>query len=116
MSRSVQVQLPSGDVVWAKVETEGPSDVAAGGLLKLDPEELRKTLRGVSESVREALVDLTPDQLQIEFGIQLTAKSGKITSMLAEAGATASIKVSMSWAKDTAVATEVAVAPGDSRN
>jgi hypothetical protein len=116
MSRSVQVQLPTGDIVWARVETEGPSDVAAGGLLKLDPDDLRKTLRGVSESVRGALVDLTPDQLQIEFGLQLTAKSGKITSMLAEAGATASIKVSMTWVKDTAAATEVAAEPGDTKN
>ncbi|MEU1969688.1 CU044_2847 family protein [Micromonospora sediminicola] len=96
-SRAMQVRLPSGEVIWAQVRTDGPTNVAAGGLQHLDVDELRSTISGVTRSVREAIEDLVPDQVQVEFGLSLTVKSGKLTSVLAEAGGTASLKVSLAW-------------------
>ncbi|MBQ1019821.1 hypothetical protein KBX71_18410 [Micromonospora sp. D93] len=96
-SKLVQVELPTGDLIWAWVAVDGPTNVASGVLQKLDVEDLRKTVRGVSTSLPEAVNDLVPDAVQVEFGLELALKSGKLTSVLAEAGATASVKVTLTW-------------------
>ncbi|GIH25082.1 hypothetical protein Aph01nite_33920 [Acrocarpospora phusangensis] len=104
-SKAMQIMLPSGEVIWAQVAVDGPANVAAGALPRLNVEELRDTVRGVSASLRAAVDDLRPDQVQVEFGLELTLKSGKLTSMLAEAGGKASIKVSLTWSTSGASAT-----------
>ena len=99
-SRPVQVQLPTGEVIWAKVAVDGPQNVASGGLQRLDVEELGRTVRGLSASLYQAVDSLMPDEVEVEFGLELALKSGKIISMLAEAGATASVKVTLGWKGD----------------
>ena len=101
-SKPVQVELPTGEVIWARVTVDGPQNVTSGGLQRLDVEDLRRTVRGVSASLREAVEDLVPDEVQVEFGLELALKSGKLISLLAEAGATASAKVILTWKGDAA--------------
>ena len=38
-----------------------------------------------------------PDSLTVEFGIEITARTGALLSVLAEAGGTAQVKVTASW-------------------
>jgi hypothetical protein len=104
-SRPVQVELPTGEVIWARVTVDGPQNVTSGGLQRLDVSDLGQTVRGISASLRQAVSTLTPDEVQVEFGLELALKSGKIISMLAEAGTTASVKVTLAWKGD---ATEAA--------
>jgi hypothetical protein len=111
-SKAVQVQLPTGDVIWARVPAEGAANVSSGVLHRLDIEDLRATVRGVSESLREALDDLAPSQVQIEFGLALAAKTGKITSLLAEVGATATIKIALTWQGEAPATMTIAPAAG----
>ena len=99
-SRPVQVQLPTGEVIWANVAVDGPQNVASVGLQRLDVEELGRTVRGLSESLYQAVDGLLPDEVEVEFGLELALKSGKVISMLAEAGVTASIKVTLGWKGD----------------
>jgi hypothetical protein len=99
-SRPVQIQLPTGEVLWAKVTVDGPQNVASAGLQRLDVEELSQTVRGLSASLHRAVGSLAPDEVAVEFGLELALKSGKVVSMLAEAGATASIKVTLGWKGD----------------
>jgi Trypsin-co-occurring domain 1 len=101
-SKPVQVELPTGEVIWARVAVDGPQNVASGGLHRLDVEDLGRTVRGVSASLRQAVDGLVPDEVEVEFGLELALKSGAIISMLAEAGATASVKVTLSWKGDVA--------------
>jgi hypothetical protein len=84
-SRPVQVQLPTGEVIWAKVTVDGPQNVASGGLQRLDVEELGRTVQGLSASLHQAVDSLVPDDVEVEFGLELALKSGKLVSMLAEA-------------------------------
>lgn len=98
--RPLQVELPTGEVIWARVAVDGPQNVASGGLQRLDVEDLTRTVRGVSASLRRAVDDLVPDEIQLEFGLELALKAGKVVSMLAEAGATASVKVTLAWKGD----------------
>lgn len=113
-SKPVQVELPTGEVIWARVTVDGPQNVTSGGLQHLDVEDLRRTVRGVSATLREAVDDMVPDEVEVEFGLELALKSGKIISLLAEAGATASAKVTLTWKKDgvpTATMTSASDAP-----
>lgn len=97
MAQAVKVQMPDGQVIWARVET-GPSDVAASDAIKkLDIEGLTSSIKSVSHAVWEAAQDLTPDTVGVEFGLELAVKSGQLVSILAEASGKASLKVSMSW-------------------
>jgi hypothetical protein len=103
-SKPVQVELPTGEVIWARVAVDGAQNVTSGGLLHLDVKELSETVGGVSASLRQAVSNLVPDEVQVEFGLELALKSGKIISMLAEAGTTASVKVTLAWKGDAAMA------------
>lgn len=103
-SKPLQVELPTGEVIWARVAVDGPQNVASGGLHRLDVEDLSRTVRGMSASLRAAVDDLAPDEVEVEFGLELALKSGQLISMLAEAGATASVKVTLAWKADATTA------------
>lgn len=87
MSEPVRLQLPDGQVIWARVRLDdGPADVAwrdSPALARLD--DLPDTVRAVATSVREALTTVKPRQVSVEFGIELAVKSGKVISVLTEA-------------------------------
>ena len=95
----VKVQLPTGEVIWVRMPADdGPRNVAATDVLHhLNLADLRATIQGVSHSMRAALVGLRPDEVSIEFGLELALKTGKLTSVLAEASGSASITVTVAW-------------------
>ncbi|MER7274980.1 CU044_2847 family protein [Dactylosporangium sp. NPDC000244] len=95
----VQVQLPSGETVWVTVpEEDGPSNVSAAEVLhRLDLADFRAVIQGVARTTRAALAGLRPHEVSVEFGIGLAVKTGKLTSVLVEGGANASIKVTVGW-------------------
>jgi hypothetical protein len=113
----VRVELPTGEVIWARLSDDsGPSNVSAEDVLhRLDLADLRGTIQGVSQSVRAALGGLRPDQVSVQFGLELAVKTGKLTSLLAEASGKASIAVTVSWTTtedvDDTVEVADAVAP-----
>jgi Trypsin-co-occurring domain 1 len=104
--------LPSGDLVWVRIEAPGagsadhrgagPEDVRLGDRT-VTPAEVgqlpgfAETVRGVVASVRQALHEHRPDSLEVEFGIEITARTGRILSVLAEAGGTVHVRVTASW-------------------
>ncbi|MGW0485377.1 CU044_2847 family protein [Nonomuraea sp. NPDC003214] len=101
MSNVVPIELPDGEVILARVRVEGPSDVGATRVLqKLPVDDLRKVVNGVAGTVADAVESVRPDQVSVEFGIEIAVKSGKVASVLAEAGGKASLKLTLTW--DTA--------------
>lgn len=103
MPQVVRVSMPNGDVVWARVTTDdeddhGPRDVGFGrdaAVRKL--EGLVETVRGVTEVVHTGLAGLGHDDVTIQFGVELSAMTGKVVSVLAEGGGKASISVTVTW-------------------
>jgi hypothetical protein len=96
-SQPLQVELPTGEIIWARVAVDGPQNVTSGALRRLDVDAMSRTVRGMTASLRAAVDDLAPDEVQVEFGLELALKSGQLISMLAEAGGTASVKVTLAW-------------------
>jgi hypothetical protein len=104
--------LPSGDLIWVRVQRAAPAatregaagaaDVGLGQRITPTVEALclpgfAETVRGVVASVRQAIDEHRPDSLTVEFGIEITARTGALLSVLAEAGGTAQVKVTASW-------------------
>ncbi len=112
MSEIVRVMLPSGDLIWARVQVAepaasgeqaaGPADVRLGDRIGSTAEALRlpgftEMVRGVVTSVRQSLDEHRPDSLAVEFGIEITARAGGLLSVLAEVGGAAQVKVTARW-------------------
>jgi hypothetical protein len=104
--------LPSGDLIWVRVQGAAPAatgegaagaeDVGLGHGIAPVAQALclpgfAETVRGVVASVRQAIDEHRPDSLTVEFGIEITARTGALLSVLAEAGGTAQVKVTASW-------------------
>jgi hypothetical protein len=94
----VQVELPDGQVVWALVADAGPRDVAAGRGI-LGTKGLVEAIRGVGMNVRRGLADMAPDEVAVEFGLELAVHEGSVVAALVGFGGNATLKVTMGWKK-----------------
>jgi hypothetical protein len=113
VSEVVPVTLPSGQTILARVQIEGPVDVGARtALRKLAVTDLRETVEGVTQSVAQALRRVQPDEVSVEFGVELAVKTGKLTSVLAEGEGKASIKLTLTWSSGDALRASAMTADG----
>ncbi len=115
----MQVILPSGDPVWVSVGSAGAAGADDGQSSGAQDVGLREhpaavlhagqllgfveAVRGVVTSVRGALDECRPDEVTVTFGIEITARTGSVLSVLAEAGGSAQIRVNASWGRDGAL-------------
>jgi Trypsin-co-occurring domain 1 len=106
MSTITQIQLPGGEVIYARVSGEIPSapdadtahDVGFSGKIpQLAGEQLTKLAEGVVDNVREAVSQFEADEVSIDFGIEFTGKTGRVIGVLAEVGGTANVVLHLTW-------------------
>ncbi|WP_432073367.1 CU044_2847 family protein [Streptomyces wuyuanensis] len=111
-ARVTRIVLPDGTPVWARIsgagelERPGPG-VEPGGLPYSDTgfaeqvqarmESLHGVVTGVARSLAGPLRAVRPDEVSVEFGIELTAKAGKVVGLLADGEAKGAIKVTLTW-------------------
>ncbi len=109
MSTITQIQLPDGQVIYARVSGQVPSadgddiahDVGFGDKIpKLASEQLTRLTEGVVNNVRQAVSQFDADEVSMDFGIEFTAKTGRVIGVLAEVGGTASVVVHLTWRGD----------------
>lgn len=55
------------------------------------------TVKAVAGSLASAWEVVKPAEASVEFGLDVTAKSGKLTGLLVEGEGTASLKVTVTW-------------------
>ncbi|MFJ9352290.1 CU044_2847 family protein [Streptomyces sp. NPDC101237] len=106
-TRIARVRLPDGTPVWARISGADELAVPSGELSYTDTgfaerveasvESLNALVRGVARSLAEPLRAVRPDEVSVEFGIELTAKAGKVVGLLADGEAKAAITVTLSW-------------------
>jgi hypothetical protein len=94
-----QVVLPDGTPVWVRISGSDQrySETGFGDRMAARVEGLGELVRGVAGSIRDATRQARPDEVTVEFGVELTAKSGKVVSMLADGEAKGAITVSLTW-------------------
>lgn len=77
-------------------ESEGPRPIDdRSGPLSFDG--VREAVAAIGTQLTQAWETVKPDEAQVEFGLKLTAKSGKLTGLLVEGGGEASLKVTLTW-------------------
>ena len=108
MKELVEFTLESGGSVWVEVETVPGSGQRGGPVSFRNPAEkvaeavvptfeaALDKVRPVADAVITKLKGLAtaPDQIQVEFGLKLTAQAGAI---IAAAGGEANFKVALTW-------------------
>ncbi|MFD5186834.1 CU044_2847 family protein [Streptomyces sp. NPDC058357] len=109
-ARMTRIEMPDGTEVWARISGaeelartgSGPSfaDIGAGDIadrVQARVESLHGVVTSVARSLAEPLRAVRPDEVSVEFGIELTAKAGKVVGLLADGEAKGSIKVTLTW-------------------
>jgi hypothetical protein len=103
--------MPSGDLIWVRVQAASGADglgrrdnpaaedvaLRRPAAAPADVPGFSETVRGVVDSVWQALAKREPEAVSVEFGIDITARTGRLLCVLAEAGGTAHIKMTASW-------------------
>ncbi|MFF5335189.1 CU044_2847 family protein [Streptomyces sp. NPDC013181] len=111
-SRITRIELPDGTPVWARISGAeeltgrspggGPTytDTGFGDFadqVQARVESLHSVVTGVARSLAVPLRAVRPDEVSVEFGIELTAKAGKIVGLLADGEAKGAITVTLTW-------------------
>ncbi|MDG9716564.1 CU044_2847 family protein [Streptomyces sp. DH24] len=106
VTRVARIALPDGTPVWARIS--GAAELAAPGELSYSDtgfaerveasvESLNSLVTGVARSLAEPLRAVRPDEVSVQFGIELTAKAGKVVGLLADGEAKTGITVTLTW-------------------
>jgi hypothetical protein len=118
-SRIVEVVLPNNTVALVRAveldEGGGPAE-KVGWKDTFDLEQVSGMLEGISQSIRSGLDKVRPSKTTVELGIELAVKNGRLTGMLVEGEASASLKVTLEWSAEPAApapATTAPAAPGE---
>ncbi|MER5440065.1 CU044_2847 family protein [Streptomyces sp. NPDC002790] len=108
VTRVARIALPDGTPVWARISgsadelgvPEGElsfSDTGFTDRVEASVESLHGLVTGVARSLARPLRAVRPDEVSVEFGVELTAKAGKVVGLLADGEAKAGIKVTLTW-------------------
>jgi hypothetical protein len=101
MSEIMQVRLPDGQEIWARVTSaEGAADIGFGDRVKAAAvENLNHMIGAVAGNLHAALEEYDADEVSADFGIELSLQSGRVIGILAETQAKAGVTVHLTWRK-----------------
>lgn len=93
--RTQPVKIGGAEVLLEMRRPTGPTPVDAGEVLSFEP--ARKAIEAVVSEIGDAIKAARPQEASVEIGFTFTAKSGKLTALIVEGGAEASLKVTLTW-------------------
>ncbi|MFJ8730879.1 CU044_2847 family protein [Streptomyces bauhiniae] len=105
-TRVARIELPDGTPVWARIsgaqelayaEELSYTDTGFHDRVEASVESLHALITGVARSLAGPLSAVRPDEVSVEFGIELTAKAGKVVGLLADGEAKAALTVTLTW-------------------
>ncbi|MGH3844849.1 MAG: CU044_2847 family protein [Pseudonocardiaceae bacterium] len=94
---SEDILVRSGEAeFWVRVdEAGGPSPIGLGDALSF--EGVRKTVEEIGSQLSAAWERVKPGEAVVEFGLTLTAKSGKLTGLIIDGEGECSFKITLTW-------------------
>ncbi|MGW3746639.1 CU044_2847 family protein [Streptomyces sp. NPDC005146] len=100
----VELAMPDGQVIWAVIEARGPRDTGLGDQIVQKLEGFQQSLQAVAANVRSALAASQPEEVCVEFGLELAAGKNGMVAALAGVGGKATFKVALKWTADASAA------------
>jgi hypothetical protein len=101
MSEITEIELSDGQTIYARVTPAAAGDAHDVGfgdaIPKLAADQVVKLIDHAVGTVRAAVEHYDADEVSIDLGIELAAKSGRVVGVLAEVGGTASVVVHLTW-------------------
>lgn len=95
----VEATLGDGSVILVEVVGGHETDVARRS--PLDFSEISAQLESLARAVGGPFASLNPTRAAVEFGCSVGVESGKLTALLVNGVANASIKVTLEWTSPT---------------
>jgi hypothetical protein len=88
----------------------GPTTVRDnGGAMSLDG--VRATIEGIATELAGVWRRVQPSEATVEFGLKVSAKSGKLTGLVVEGGGEATLNITLTWKQgENSAASKVAAA------
>lgn len=100
----IRVEMPDGTPVWARVSGGGElaepgtySDIGSAGGFAVRVENLESLVTGVAGSLAGAARAARPDEVSVQFGIELASKAGRVVALLADGSAKSAITITLTW-------------------
>ncbi len=93
---SILAEVDYGQPTAGLVDASRVLDVAKRASLTLEDalDQIKPAVRSIAASLHSTLVELSPSEFQIEFGIKLHGEAGAI---ITSAGAEANYSIRMTW-------------------
>jgi hypothetical protein len=101
----LQVQVNESALAQA-VDADPERNVSILGRRKdqkpFELDDVGRSIASIAQTVTGALVQIAPDEAEVEFGVDIGVESGQLTSLLVKGTATATLKVRLLWKNDKA--------------
>ncbi|OKS86731.1 hypothetical protein RG47T_2188 [Mucilaginibacter polytrichastri] len=65
-----------------------------------DFQQVKQQIQLLSSSLLEMLKSVSPTKASLEFGIELSVESGKLTSLIVKGSGKGNIKITLEWEKE----------------
>lgn len=104
----IEIELPSGETVFAEVRALGSSTSDVGALPRFKLQDTTLALGEIARWLVDSVVEKlprSPEKVGLDFGVKFMLKSGKLTSVLAEASGEASATIRLEWTKPEEIPT-----------
>jgi hypothetical protein len=101
-SRVVEVVLPNKTVALVRAAEldDGGAAEKVGWKDTFDFEQVSGMLEGIAQAIRSGLGKVRPSRTTVELGIELAVRNGKLTGLLVDGEADASLRVTLEWGAD----------------
>ncbi|MBO3751967.1 hypothetical protein J5X84_38365 [Streptosporangiaceae bacterium NEAU-GS5] len=103
MQPLTKVEFPDGEVIWVRVDGRpGPTDsgLRDGGVRAV--QNFTETIRAVAANVQRAVEQVSPDEVSVEFGMELAVDKEGVVAALAGISGSATLTVTLTWSRSSA--------------
>ncbi|SFS82843.1 CU044_2847 family protein [Mucilaginibacter polytrichastri] len=99
-SNIIKVRLDDNtECLFEVTATSGRESVSALDEI-FDFQQVKQQIQLLSSSLLEMLKSVSPTKASLEFGIELSVESGKLTSLIVKGSGKGNIKITLEWEKE----------------
>ena len=108
--QTVDVKLSDGSIIKMEYAApQGRQQVSARGEDLINFPEVFQTVQGLAMDVRGIVQKAKAKRTTVEFGVELTAESGKLAALIVKGSGTASLKFTFEWEASEATTVETSL-------